>query len=262
MKKVIIFLGVIFSLVVFQQCQQNKDIINGDKSDLAFENNTDFVLQNKIKKFFDRNISNSLETRSVASNTSCFDGSGCIFSDTFPITITMPGTCDAVKTHAIVYLCNGVIVIDKFVALTNGCSDYESYLLTLSDYDAATSLDSFEYEASLIYEQVLFEMFNLGGGIASNFYRSSCYVWCANYEGGPGELGGWKIGKVRCGDKCCKRTRVSFIDSNGDLVFKEPVFESIGNQTCTGTTVEEARECRGSLIGPCEHPCGSSGVGN
>ncbi len=78
--------------------------------------------------------------------------------------------------------------------------------------------------------------------------------WCVNYDGGsaPGPVS-VSIGKEICCEKCCKRLAEVCIDENGELQFNNVTYMSYGD-SCSNII---KCECKGGLIGDCEHDCGN-----
>ena len=136
----------------------------------------------------------------------------------------------------------------------------DEYYVALSVEELEIALDSFYNAASVIYEIRYLEEIGIpdcgsGSTTLSSFVSSLCYRWCVNYDGGPapGPVS-VSIGKVICGEKCCKRTAEICKDENGEVQFSNVTYTSYGEDSCSNYI---KGECRGRLIGDCEHDCGN-----
>ncbi len=248
MKKLLIILGLVLGVAVFYQCEKSTTVEQ--------EKNIESIDSRSVNTSNDDVSAGAAETLG-----GCFDGSGCdligkkkIYTD-----LHMQGTCDNFTAWADIYVCDGEIVFTNFNF--SPCNKMYEYYVLLSDEELAIALDSFYNAASIIYEaNYLEENYSLylcgsGNEKATAFVSSLCYRWCVNYDGGPapGPVS-VSIGKVICGEKCCKRSAEVCIDENGKLQFNNVTYTSYGEDSCSNTI---KGECRGRLIGDCEHDCGN-----
>lgn len=248
------------------QCQKSGDITSESNTYLNNRQNEEGLLQQRVKNFLTENMEPSQDNQLQTLISDCYDEVNCLFENVHIgyDNLVMTGTCNSFTAVAKVSFCNGQIIIDQFSA--NFCSNYNQYLLTLNDYDLEQALDSFNYAASLIYEQRLIEAIGAplcGSGtlLTSTFYNSLCYQWCVTVRSKPEDKYPlMEVSRVLCGDKCCKRSRNACVDTNGEVQFTNPTFQTIGNNPCQGYPLEN---CEGRLIGSCEHDCGfTSSVGS
>lgn len=133
-------------------------------------------------------------------------------------------------------------VFENFEAWPGNCPAFISWYNNLSNIDKAIQQDKWEYEASVIEEQMVVVSILTQAGLfgcdhgwsaSSSFNTNLCYSRCLiPTDGWPY----WKSTKSYCGIQCCKRKTEFCLGITGAVQFQGPTFETVG-PSCEFTPV-------------------------
>jgi hypothetical protein len=272
MKKIFVFLSFILTLIIFQQCQKSKEIIdNNNNTQIILEESSldkvlNYLKENNISITKDRN-ENELEYR----NGFCYqnDPDSCDYIGKIYDTVYVPNVCNSVAVSYNLYWCEDALTLNftDFTSypLSPDCNDLWNYWLDLYNQGKQTemtlSMDSLEYAASKVAEENIAYAFALYYGvycpnevINSNFSSQICYQYCIEYLGKQ-YWPPFDIFKVYCGSKCCKRTREFCILPGGGTYSSNEDYEYISGEC--DPNGPNFGECNSNwLYGECERECG------
>lgn len=268
-----IFISILALIVLsFVMVQCVKDSVYDKK-----ENNIDQIESNNLNVLLQSNglnlYNNNSEVASPLSG-SCFDPppncNPTPIDDTITISFYYNGEliCENLlfRVRCTVWACGGYdYVFDNFVVdpLSLSCAKLNDLLVNSSDDETARILDALDYQVSLAYEYRFISIIAItnnyicpNSAAEVHFYKNLCYQWCANIDkkARPGEPVLISMGKIVCGDKCCKRKR-SYCVKDGVVQVSDPVFEEVGNGICGTTPITGC--VNGRLYGDCERTCGA-----
>jgi hypothetical protein len=123
---------------------------------------------------------------------------------------------------------------ENFEAWPGNCPAFLTWYNNLSNADKAIEQDKWEYQASVLEEQMVIQTIltqagllgcNNGWTASSSFNTNVCYSRClVQINKWPY----WISEKSYCGNQCCLRKTLFCVNISGALLFQGPTFETIG----------------------------------
>ncbi len=183
-------------------------------------------------------------------------------------TIDVPNLCSQTKIEYKLYWCQDIGQLDitdfRAVPLNPECRDIWNYWWELYQSDGWSELDlamdSFEYAASKEAEWYIGSVFAQYFGyycpndlIKVNYHTQLCYKYCLELKVRPRKYP-FKIKRVVCGAKCCKRISKICINPDGSTYSSGEEYEHVAGKCDNGSPT--GFECDGFLFGECDRRCG------
>ncbi|MCZ2100094.1 MAG: hypothetical protein LC107_00985 [Chitinophagales bacterium] len=121
-----------------------------------------------------------------------------------------------------------------FEAFPGLCPEFITWYNGLSNIDKAIEHDKWELDAFIIEEQLVVKKILSDAGMfncyqfntaSSILYKNICYIRCLiTVPVWPG----FKVQNTYCGSQCCQRTTAYCLNASGILVYKPPVYQTVG----------------------------------
>ena len=131
-------------------------------------------------------------------------------------------------------------IFENFEAWPGNCPAFITWYNGLSNADKATEQDKWEFQASILEEQMVVQTILTNAGwlgcqnnwsASSSFNTNLCYSRCLEPID---EWPYWKSEKSYCGSQCCLRKTLFCVNISGALLFQGPTYETVGT-SCTNS---------------------------